>query len=313
MRKIFFLILSVPGLAFAKAADFSADARGTTGAQFLELPAGARAIAMGTAYTSISGDPLSAYYNPAGLAYVDKFNVGLMHAIYFQDISYEYGVLAAPIRELGGVMGVSAQYLSINKLAEIDKTGVPTGDSFKPNDIALGVIYAKHFGVVDFGVSVKYIQSQIRNSASTFAGDIGLETKVGKYAFGLSVLNVGKGLKFHEEASSLPTTGRIGASVLLTPKWVFSTDMITPKGTAPLVAAGTEYKLVYNSKMTMAIRAGYTSRYALSKLGGLSGINSGAGLDFGSINIDYAWSLYGDLGSTHLFSLTAKFGRSMKP
>lgn len=311
MRKLLILILCTSCLSFARAADFSAVARGTTGAQFLELPAGARAIAMGSAYSSISGDPFSAYYNPAGLAGIDKFNVGLMHAVYFQDISYEYGVVATPVKELG-VIAVSAQYLAVSKLAEIDKTGVPTGDSFKPNDMAVSAIYAKQLGVVDFGVSAKYIKSQILNSASTFAGDIGLQTKAGKYAFGLSVLNIGKGLKFHDEESSLPTTGRIGASVLLTPRWFFSIDGIAPKGTSPLVAAGAEYALVSNQKLKMAVRAGYNSRYLTSKLGGIAGINAGAGLNFGGFNIDYAWSLYGDLGSTHLFSVAARFGNREK-
>lgn len=311
MRKILFLILCTFCLSFARAADFSADARGTTGAQFLELPVGARAIAMGSAYSSTSGDPFSAYYNPAGLARIEKLNIGLMHAIYFQDISYEYGVLATPIKEMG-VIAVSAQYLAISKLAEVDKTGVPTGDSFKPNDMAVSAIYAKHLGVVDFGVSAKYIKSQILNSASSFAGDIGLQTKIGKCAFGLSVLNIGKGLKFLDEESSLPTTGRIGASILLSPKWLFSIDGIAPKGTNPLIAAGAEYKLVLIQKIKVALRAGYNSRYSSSKLSGLAGVNAGAGLDFGGINIDYAWSPAGDLGSTQLFSIAAKFGNSEK-
>jgi|GEM_PF-510338 len=307
MRKLLILILFTTCPYYAGAADFSSDSRGTTGAQFLELPAGARSIAMGSAYCSISGDPFSAYYNPAGLASMDRFNAGLMHAIYFQDITYEYGVVAAPVKDLG-VLGLSAQYLSVNSLEEIDKTGVLTGDSFKPNDMALSVIYAKRFAAFDFGVSAKYIKSQILNSASTFAGDIGLQTRIGDYAFGLSVLNVGKGLKFLDEESSLPTTGRLGVSAHLTPNWLFSLDAIAPKGTSPLVAAGTEYKLLSNESTQMLLRAGYNSRTAASKLGGVSGINAGAGLDFGNTSVDYAWSLYGDLGSTHRFSLNLRLG-----
>lgn len=78
------------------------------------------------------------------------------------------------------------------------------------------------------------------------------------------------------------------------------------------MAAGAEYALVANQKVKMAVRAGYNTRNVSSKLGGITGINAGAGLDFGGIIVDYAWSLYGDLGSTHRFSLTAKFGNSEK-
>lgn len=307
MCKILVLTLCVSCMSLAEAADFSADARGTTGAQFLELPAGARAIAMGSAYSSISGDPFSAYYNPAGLAGMRQYGVGLMHAVYFQDISYEYGIFAAPVEALG-VIAVSAQYLSISKIAELDKTGTLTGDYLKPNDMALSAIYAKRIGVIDFGLSAKYIKSQILNSASTFGGDIGLQTKIGKCGFGLSVLNIGKEIKFHDEESNLPTTGRLGASVVVAPKWLFSVDVVAPKGAAPFAAAGAEYALIANSKMTVSVRGGYANRYASSKLGGAAGINAGAGLALGSANIDYAYSLYGDLGVTHRFSLNLKFG-----
>jgi len=308
MRKILFLALYTACLSFAGAAGFSAGARGTTGAQFLELPAGARAIAMGSAYTSIGDDPFSACYNPAGLASLNNLNAGLMHALYFQDISYEYGVVAAPLREFG-VFGLSAQYLSINSLAEIDKTGVFTGENFKPNDMALSAIYARHFGVVDLGVSAKYIKSQILNSARTFAGDIGVQARFENYAFGLSVLNAGQGLKFHNEESSLPTTVRIGASLRSGPDWLFSADAVAPKGTGPLLAAGTEYKLLTNQNIQVLLRAGYNSRTVASKLGGISGIHAGAGLDFGNTSVDYAWSLYGDLGSSHRFSLNLRLGK----
>ncbi len=311
MRKILFLILCTSYLPFAGAANFSRYARGTTGAQFLELPVSARAIAMGSAYSSISGDPFSAYYNPAGLASMDKINIGLMHAVYFQDIAYEYGVIATPIGKLG-VLGVSAQYLAVSKLAEVDKTGVPTGDSFNPNDMAVSAIYAKQLGAVDFGVSAKYIKSQILNSASTFAGDIGLQTKVGKYAFGLSVLNVGKGLKFHDEESSLPTTGRVGASVLLSPKWFFSIDGIAPKGTNPLVAAGAEFAFISNQTMEISVRSGYNNRTSTSKLGGLSGWSGGIGILVGNLSMDYAWSPYGDIGDAHRMSLGYAFGNFQK-
>jgi len=308
MRKILFLVMCTSCLSLAGAADFSAGARGTTGAQFLELPAGARAIALGSAYSSIGGDPFSVCYNPAGLARMNSLNVGLMHALYFQDISYEYGVVAAPIREFG-VLGLSAQYLSINSLAEIDKTGVFTGNNFKPNDMALSAIYAKRFGMVDFGISAKYVKSQILNSAYAFAGDFGVQAGFKNYAFGLSVLNAGQGLKFHEEESSLPTTVRLGASVRSGPDWLFSIDAVAPKGTGPLLAAGAEYKLLTNQRMKVLLRAGYNGRTIASKLGGISGINAGAGLDFGNISVDYAWSLYGDLGSSHRFSLNLRLGK----
>ncbi|MEN8208053.1 MAG: hypothetical protein ABFR50_02260, partial [Candidatus Fermentibacteria bacterium] len=41
---------------------------GTAGFAFLQVPVGARAVAMGGAFTSVSGDPMGLYWNPATLA-----------------------------------------------------------------------------------------------------------------------------------------------------------------------------------------------------------------------------------------------------
>ena len=43
----------------------------TAGASFLKFGMGARAVGMGEAFTSISGDISSVYWNPAGLAELD--------------------------------------------------------------------------------------------------------------------------------------------------------------------------------------------------------------------------------------------------
>ena len=158
-------VLSCLSNAWVKA--FAEDSRGTTGAQFLELPAGARAIAMGSAYSSINGDPFSAYYNPAGLTTcMDKTQIGLMHAVYLQSVSYEYGVLTTPISDMG-VLRVSVQYFAVGNLVEVDQNGIFTGDSFAPNDLSLSAIYATQINTISVGGGVKYVKSHIRNSAST--------------------------------------------------------------------------------------------------------------------------------------------------
>src|SRR4030065_1661472 len=43
----------------------------------LENNTGTRALAMGNAFTSITGDVLSVYYNPAGLADLTKFQISV--------------------------------------------------------------------------------------------------------------------------------------------------------------------------------------------------------------------------------------------
>ncbi len=49
---------------------FNKEAIGTTSADFLNLPIGARAAAMGGAYTAISEDASGIFWNPAGLVQI---------------------------------------------------------------------------------------------------------------------------------------------------------------------------------------------------------------------------------------------------
>jgi hypothetical protein len=53
-------------LAAFAAAPLAAQGVGTTGAQVMQLPAGARAAALSGAYTAASGDADVLFYNPAG-------------------------------------------------------------------------------------------------------------------------------------------------------------------------------------------------------------------------------------------------------
>ena len=77
---------------------------GTTGANFLELDIGSAATSMGGAYVSVANDVSSAYWNPAGLAYVNNRQTMFMYQPWVVGINniyagvainyYSYGTLA---------------------------------------------------------------------------------------------------------------------------------------------------------------------------------------------------------------------------
>ena len=166
------ILLAMSGATAAFATDFSKYALGTTGAQFLELPVGARAIAMGTAQGAVAQDSTALYYNPAGLAGAKGGDINLMHAVYFQDISYQYGAVAQRMGD-GGTIAAGLQYLSPGSIGEIDNTGTLSGTSFQPHDMAATLGYGQSLGFIDYGLGVKYISSKIYDSAWTYAGDFG--------------------------------------------------------------------------------------------------------------------------------------------
>nr|HPI73656.1 hypothetical protein [bacterium] len=61
--------------------EFVADVSGvgTGAAAFLEIGVGARAMAMGGAYTSIANDATALYWNPAGIAWMNGVQCELAH------------------------------------------------------------------------------------------------------------------------------------------------------------------------------------------------------------------------------------------
>jgi len=87
---------------------------GTTGGTILSMPMGARAIAMGEAYTAQADDVSSLYWNPAGLALLNQSQASFMYSQEFQDISLSQAAVATPL-ENGG-LGASVSYLNYGKI-----------------------------------------------------------------------------------------------------------------------------------------------------------------------------------------------------
>jgi hypothetical protein len=81
-------VLSLPGLAqFRKYSN-----------EFLNIGAGARGLAMGSAQVASVNDGTAGYWNPAGLTSVkDQPQINVMHAEYFAGIGkYDYASVAFP-------------------------------------------------------------------------------------------------------------------------------------------------------------------------------------------------------------------------
>ncbi len=310
------VLLQVAGGAAARAGSFSSDALGTTGAQFLELPVGARAIAMGSAAGAVAVDATALYYNPAGLASIERTNLALMHASYFGDISYQYGALAVQLPNRS-VLALGVQYLSPGSLDIVDNTGHRTGGELDPYDLAATAGFGKRLDALklDVGIAGKYIVSRIDKAVYTAALDAGVRFRLSNaVTLAGSAANFGKGLKYNLRTESLPATVRLGAGLKLPRDILLAADLIAPKGAAAHLGAGLEY-CVYNmvnaettDSVRFLLRGGYNGRSASSKLSGAAGWSGGAGFEFSTWAVDYAWSSFGDLGNTHRISLAKQFG-----
>jgi len=300
-------------------ASFTASANGTTTADFLNLGVGARAVAMGGAFSAAADDATALYWNPAAMTNVRGRSATLMHAAYVASSYFDY---AAYAQDLGraGAFGAGLQYFSLGTLDETDASGASAGTT-SPYDLAFSLGYAYRFaGERDLGedrdgwsagLAAKFIQQKIVTSKSGYAADLGLLSpgfRGGKLHLAAAVQNLGANVKFDQQSDPLPLTVKLGSAYKLNRRWLGTLDVSAPRGGRPFAGLGTEYELVdgQESPWTLAVRGGYNSQ-TLSSITGLSGLSMGFGLGYRGGSFDYAFVPLGGLGQAHRLSLNLKF------
>jgi hypothetical protein len=298
------------------APSFSTSARGTTTAQFLELGAGARAAALGQAYTAVADEASAVYWNPAALTRVQGRSATLMHAAYVDSSFFDYAAYGQSLGK-AGAFGAGLQYFSAGSLDQTDPTGTDVG-AFSPYDLALTASYAYMLHGFDFmsdlngfsvGLSGKYIQSRIVGLAATGAADLGLLSPAyldGRLRAAFTLVNLGGKMKFEQEAEPLPLALSAGSSFQITPRWLVALDARFPRDDRPNAGLGTEYKVAAAGPWSLAGRLGYNTQ-TVGSIDGLTGLSLGFGLGFGGASVDYAFVPMGGLGQAHRLSLTYGF------
>lgn len=309
MSTINIKILVVLGVMAAFAATSFAGGVGTTGAQFLKIGTGARAVGMGGAFSAVAEGPDAIYWNPAGLAVQTDKQATATYIKYFEGINIGYFGYTQPM--FGhGVAGAGVNYLTVG---DMDKragdTDVRDG-TFSASDMALNLAWAGGIGHgVSVGANVKYIKQTIdADSAQSYAIDVAAlyATPVEKLTAGLGVFNVGSKVKFIDEEDPLPLDVRLG----------FAYRMLTDD--ALIVAADADdyindsrvyskLGVEYTYRNMVSVRAGYTFGRDSSKLGGSTGLGTGIGVKVWNIKLDYAFVPFGELTDTHWVSISAKF------
>ena len=172
---------------------------GTRAAEFLAIPVGARAIALGSAFTAVADDISAMWWNPAGLGFIENTQFMFNHADYTLDFSYSYIAGATPVADGRIVLGGFIGYMNYPQM-EITTVRSPngTGSYFSAYDTQIGGSVAMHFSDRFIaGLNVKYVHQDVYNNlgASAFAIDAGgiyhaelLDREI-KFAF--SIQNLG--------------------------------------------------------------------------------------------------------------------------
>lgn len=150
---------------------------GVRAAEFLEIPVGARGIAMGNAYTAVADDISSIWWNPAGLGFLESKEVMVTVVDYTLDLTYSYAAAAVPVADGNVVVGGFFGYLDIPEM-DITTVGSPMGGgrTFNAYDFQMGGSLAYTFSDRFVGgLNMKYVHQDVFSNigGSAFAIDAG--------------------------------------------------------------------------------------------------------------------------------------------
>jgi hypothetical protein len=332
---IIFLVIATSNFAQ------SVSKTGTTAASFLEIPVGAKAIGMGGAFVSVANDASSLFWNPAGIASIEKYEVILSHTEWIAETNYDYAGLVIPLGSLGNV-GLSFTSFTMDdmKVRTVEKPD-GTGEYFSAGDIAIGISYSRNLSDrFSIGLTGKYIQQTIWHmSASAFALDAGTEFRtdlfggmvIGAsiYNFGTSMQMTGRDTRYYisvddtkmgtndqipanveTDSWDLPLTFQIGVSTNVINndniRLMVAADAIHPNNEYESMNFGIEAALIN----CFFLRAGYQNAFMKEAEGGLSfgvGVDSKLILSNAFFKFDYAFRDFGRLQNIHTFSIGIAF------
>ncbi len=309
---------------------------GTSAATFLEIGIGARAMAMGGAYSSIADDATALYWNSAGIAWANRVQVDLMHNDWLAGTKFDFVGLVVPLNSISSSIGLSITTLDYGSdlVRTVDRPE-GTGAVFTARDIAIGVSFARALtDRFSFGITGKNVMQQIWNeTGSTAALDFGIiyKSMLKGLKLGVCIKNFGNEIQldgrdlrraidpdprvanfdrvpvnYNTSSYSLPLMFSVGLSYGRTLGSVgsilFAADLNHPTNATESINLGFEFGF----RDLFYIRSGYENLYEENSINGLTlggGINlvnrGGKGL-----RIDYAWSDWGVMQDAHRFSLS---------
>jgi hypothetical protein len=321
-RKFLAAILTVITAAILSGAIYALGG-GTSDADFLKIGVGARSSAMGGAFSAVDDDATAAYWNPAGVASMDKINITAMHILWYANSNYDYIAATAPIDNTTG-FGLSVNYFWV---PPFNSTRDSSGAALAPDaplsyDMAVtasiakivGNLYTKDFtiGNIALGANLTYIKRSILgvDIDPIFMFDTGLLCNLTdslKAAFVLQNIGSSSG------GDQAPFDAKLGLSY----SWLFSKDfnvLFSADAIKPIDITDPDYvKLFADMGVEMKIidmlylRGGYQMNDPDESF------TVGMGFAFKNLgSIDYAFVPHKELGATHRISVSVSFGNAVE-
>lgn len=308
---------------------------GTTVANFLTIPVGPRASAMGGAFTAVANDATSAFWNPAGLSRMPRNEFTASTAEWLVSSRTNWVGIGFKFDD-DNAIGISVNQLDYGQeeITTVQQQN-GTGQYWSASDLAVSLSYARNLtDRFSIGASFKYISENIYDvSATGFGVDVGLlfYTQLEGLSLGMNISNFGTEMQLDgksllqpidvdpanagnnsnisgqllTEAWSLPLTFSVGLAydAFKNEDWklTLATDVLIPNNQTTYGNAGME--ITYAN--LISLRGGYNS---IAKEDAQEGLTAGVGIqyDFGSFfaKFDYSYTDFGVFDPISRFALS---------
>ena len=266
---------------------------------YLQYGIGARALAMGGAYVALADEASAGYWNPAGLALMDEFEISSMYASFFEGTSLNFIASAHPLGPKLGSFAITDVMLYSGGFEERDYLNnlISDDESIMHNTIICS--YGRKMGRLCAGINLKLVQEKDMGYAGSGYGfDLG-----GMYQFspvvrvGIAIDNILRPKVTLRDEKNVYKTNFKGGLVLkpFKDKAIMTIDVNRLEGEEAYYCGGLE---ISPWGKLINFRAG---------LSHLSEITYGFGMSRGPIGIDYAYSGHETLGDLHRISFSLKW------
>src|SRR5258708_15091877 len=191
---------------------------GTTGAEFLKIGVGARALAMGGAFAAVADDAHAVYWNPAAAVQIEGPRLDASYNNLYQDANQGFVGYSHPVNK--HVWSGALDYLQISSIERRLTDTAKPDYTFTSRDSAFILSYAQRDVLPNLalGVNLKYIQSYLDSaSAQAYAADLGALYRGGDgpLSLGASLVTIGTDLTYVNAHEPLPLAFKLGAAYRL--------------------------------------------------------------------------------------------------
>jgi hypothetical protein len=299
---------------------------GTSSGTFLRIGVGARAEGMGETFVAVANDPSAIYWNPAGLASLQKREISESHVEWPADIRFDHLTLVLPSRRLGGSVGFQLGVLGtrISETTELQPFG--TGRDFSFSDFVAGIAFARRWtDKLLVGAGVKYVREDLASEIGGPTTNAVLFDVGSIFYLGLGSIRIATALssfgpemrpsgefvstvtneKRQYDGFDPPMTFHYGVAFEPLENSVqrvtTSIEMNQPADNQQQLRTGVEWSY----RRVFALRSGYNFNADQLKFSAGAGFAS----DFSSLRgtLDYAFTDGGSFGNIHRLSLGVRF------